>query len=111
MSIKKLLKVFPILICLLTVTNIAISKSIMETLPLKTQNCINAADEAAIIAEKFKDKRDLRSAISSINALNLPLNEINKLKGFLVILHLTDSKDIDPSGIRTQYYFSCTNQT
>jgi len=107
---KKVIRVLLILILQILITNTAISKSLMDTLPPIIQNCINAADQAAIAAEKFKGKRDIQNATNVIRSARLPQSETNRLLGFLVILHLTDPKDIDSSAIRTQYYLSCVSQ-
>jgi hypothetical protein len=110
MPVKKIMRVLLTLILQILITNTAISKSLMDTLPPAIQRCINAADEAAIAAEKFKGKRDLQDAINRIRSVRLPPSETDRLLGFLVILHLTDPKDIDSSAIRTQYYLSCVSQ-
>jgi hypothetical protein len=107
---KEVMRALPILILQILITNTANSKSLMDTLPLATQRCINAANMAAISAEKFKGKRDFQDAISRIRLAGLPPSETDRLLGFLVILHLTDPKDIDSSAIRAQYYLSCVSQ-
>ena len=85
-------------------------KTLMETLPPKIQLCINSSHVAGFLAENFaKNERDIDKSRKRIAGENFPLNEQNKLLGLLVILHLSDSREINPTSIRSQYYFECIN--
>jgi len=107
---KKVMRVLLILILQILITNTAISKSLMDALPLAIKICIDAADEAAFAAVKFKGKRDFQESINDIWLARLPPRETNRLLGLLVILHRLDAKEINPSAIGTQYYLSCVSQ-